>query len=175
MMYANASVEITMGEKHNDLTEIIAHALNEMKMEQGNNFNPDKVNLAELERRTGISRAKLRRIKKAGFIDLPHALSGRRAERTLLSGFTGIIDELLRKGVTNSAVCYDRLKENGFQGGLTIVKEYISSHKELIPPKRQIVASQGSRGHRYHTAPGNHIRWIGDLSKWRMPLETLIK
>ncbi len=24
MMYANASVEITMGEKHNDLTEIIA-------------------------------------------------------------------------------------------------------------------------------------------------------
>ena len=27
MMYANASVEITMGEKHNDLTEIIAHAL----------------------------------------------------------------------------------------------------------------------------------------------------
>jgi len=27
MMYANASVEITMEEKHNDLTEIIAHAL----------------------------------------------------------------------------------------------------------------------------------------------------
>ena len=35
MMYANASVEITMGEKHNDLTEIIAHALNEMKREMG--------------------------------------------------------------------------------------------------------------------------------------------
>lgn len=27
MMYANASVEITMEEKHNDLTEIIVHAL----------------------------------------------------------------------------------------------------------------------------------------------------
>ena len=35
MMYANASVEITMGEKHNDLTEIIAQALNEMKREKG--------------------------------------------------------------------------------------------------------------------------------------------
>ena len=153
-MYANASVEITMGEKHNDLTEIIAHALDEMKREKGGKFNPDKVNLAELERRTGISRAKLRRIKKSGFIDLPHALTGRKAEHTLLTGFSGIIDELLRKGITNSAVCYDRLKENGFQGGLTIVKEYISNHKELVPPKRQLVASQGSRGQRYHTAPG---------------------
>ena len=133
-MYANASVEITMGEKHNDLTEIIAHTLNEMKREKGEKFNLDKVNLAELERRTGISRAKLRRIKKSGFIDLPHALTGRKAERTLLTGFSGIIDELLRKGITNSAVCYDRLKENGFQGGLTIVKEYIFNHKELVPP-----------------------------------------
>ena len=114
MMYANASAEITIGEKHNDLTEIIAHALNEIKMEKGKNFNPDKVNLAELERRTGISRAKLRRIKKSGFIDLPHALTGRKAEHTLLTGFSGIIDELLRKGITNSAVCYDRLKEKGF-------------------------------------------------------------
>ena len=83
-MYANASVEITMGEKHNDLTEIIAHALDEIKREKGKNFNPDKVNLAELERRTGISRAKLRRIKKSGFIDLPHALTGRKAEHTAI-------------------------------------------------------------------------------------------
>lgn len=60
-MYANASVEITMGEKYNDLTEIIAHAL-----------------------------------------------TGRKAEHTLLTGFSGIIDELLRKGIANSAVCYDK-------------------------------------------------------------------
>lgn len=38
-MYANASIEITMGEKHNDLTEIIAQTLFEMKMEQGEKFN----------------------------------------------------------------------------------------------------------------------------------------
>lgn len=123
----------------------------------GEKFNPDKVNLAELERRerrAGISRAKLRRIKKSSFIDLPHALTGRKAEHTLLTGFTGIIDELLRKGITNSSLCYDRLIENGFQGGLTIVKDYISKHKKLVPPKRQLVVSQGSRGQRYHTAPG---------------------
>ena len=38
MMCANASVKITMGEKHNDLTEIIAQTLSEMKMEQGENL-----------------------------------------------------------------------------------------------------------------------------------------
>ena len=154
MVYASTSVEITMGEKHNDLTEIIAQTLNEMKKEQGDKFDLDKINLAELERRTGITRAKLRRLKSTGFVDQPHALTGRKADNTLLTGFTGIIDTLLLKGITNSAVCYDRIKENGFQGGLTIVKDYITSHKELVPPKRQLVTPQGSRGQRYQTAPG---------------------
>jgi len=154
MMYANASVEITMGEKHNDLTEIIAQTLNEMKRELGEKYDPNKINLAELQRRTGISRAKLRRLKKNSFIDLPHALTGRKAEQTLLTGFTGLIDSLLRKGITNSSICYERLKENGFQGGLSIVKDYIASHRELVPPKRQLIAPQGSRGQRYQTVPG---------------------
>lgn len=143
-----------MGKKHNDLTEIIAQTLNEMKWEQGKSFDIEKINLAELQRRTGISRAKLRRIKANGFIDLPHASVGRTASQTLLTGFTGIIDGLLKKGITNSSICYDRLKENGFQGGLTIVKEYISRHKDLVPPKRQLVAPQGNRGRRYQTEPG---------------------
>ena len=57
IMYASTSVEITMGEKHNDLTEIIAQTLNEMKKVQGEKFDLAKINLAELERRTGITRA----------------------------------------------------------------------------------------------------------------------
>ncbi|MFR8016142.1 MAG: hypothetical protein ACLU48_05995 [Clostridiaceae bacterium] len=73
--------------KDNDLTEIISHALDEMKHDFGEKFNPDHINLAELQRRTGISRSKLRRISKTGFIDKPHALTGRKAETTILSGF----------------------------------------------------------------------------------------
>ena len=69
MMYASTSVEITMGENHNDLTEIITQTLNGMKKEQGEKFDLNKINLAELERRTGITRAKLRRLKANGFID----------------------------------------------------------------------------------------------------------
>ena len=67
----------------------------------------------------------------------------------------GEIDRVNRElMLATMEICYDRLKENGFQGGLTIVKDYISKHKELVPPKRQLVVSQGSRGQRYHTAPG---------------------
>ena len=154
LVYANATAKSTMGEKHNDLTEILTQPLNELKSEQGVNFSLEKVNLAELERRTGISRGKLRRLKKNDFIDKPHALTGRRSGKSLLTGFTGIIDDLLSKGISNSSVCYDRLCENGFKGGRTIVKDYISAHKHLIPAKRQVIASQGNRGRRYTTEPG---------------------
>ena len=49
MMCANASVKITMGEKHNDLAEIIAQTLSEMKMEQREKYDLGKIKLAELE------------------------------------------------------------------------------------------------------------------------------
>ena len=141
-------------ENNNDLSAIIAQALNEMKCELGDRFDLDHINLAELERRTGITRAKLRRIKDNGFQVLPHALTGRKAEKTVLTGYTGVIDALLGKGVTNSSVIYDRLAEAGYKGGLTSIKEYIAAHKDLVPAKRQVVSSQGNRGRRYTTSPG---------------------
>ena len=120
-----------MKENDNDLTEILTQVLNEMKEELGDKFNLETINLAEVERRTGLSRAKLRLIKKNNFVVKPHGLTGRHAPVTLLSGFTGIIDSLLRKGVTNSSVVF-----------------------ELVPAKRQVVAPQGNRGRRYQTPPG---------------------
>ena len=60
--------------KHNgnDLyIEIIAQAIEEMKEVQGESFSLENVNRAELERRTGITRARLRRMKaNASFIIL---------------------------------------------------------------------------------------------------------
>ena len=140
--------------KSNGLEDIISQAIEEMKSEQGNNFSLEKINLAELERRTGISRAKLRRLKENGFVFKPHALEGRKAPQTILTGYTAILDDLLRKGITNSSVCLERLQAVGFPGGLTTVKDYIASHKHLIPAKRQLVAPQGSRGRRFTTEPG---------------------
>ena len=56
--------------KSNGFHDIIAQAIEEMKSEQGENFSLDRINLAELQRRTGISRAKLRRLKQNGFTEV---------------------------------------------------------------------------------------------------------
>lgn len=138
----------------NGFNEIITHALEEIKKKEGSDFDLNSVNLAEMQRLTGISRARLRRLKKNGFVIKPDGRSGRKAAKTKLTGYTDIIDALLRKDVTNSSVIYDRLCENGYQGGKTIIKNYISDHKDLVPPRRQVVSPQGNRGRRYTNEPG---------------------
>ena len=138
----------------NGLHDIIAQAIEEMKAEQGNNFSLERINLAELGRRTGISRGKLRKLKKDGFVVKPHGLLGRKAPQTVLTGYTVILDKLLAKGVTNAQVCLERLQAAGFPGGLTTVKDYIASHKFLVPAKRKLAEPQGNRGRRFTTEPG---------------------
>ena len=141
-------------QERNDLQLTITHALQEMKAEAGASFDLEKVNLAELERRTGITRKRLRKLKKDDFIVKPHGLSGVAKAVTVLTGFTGVIDALLTKGVTNSSTVKDRLDEAGYKGGLTQVKDYIAAHKDLVPAKRQLVAPRGNRGRRYTSDPG---------------------
>ena len=85
----------------------IAQAIEEMKAEQGDGFSLDRINLAELERRSGVSRWKLRRLKRNGFQDLPRSSKGRKHAATKLSGYTGIIGSLLRQGIKNSSVILD--------------------------------------------------------------------
>ena len=138
----------------NGFAIIIAQAIEEMKAEQCESFSLERINLAELERRSGVSRGKLRRLKKNGFQNLPRSIKGGKHKTTKLSGYTGIIDSLLRQGIKNSSVVLERLQQAGFDGGATIVKEYIAAHKNLIPAKRQQVAPQGNRGRRYTTEPG---------------------
>ena len=47
----------------NDLKLSLSQALDLIKTREGDNFSNAKVNLAELQRLTNISRAKLRRLK----------------------------------------------------------------------------------------------------------------
>lgn len=140
--------------KSNGLEDIISRAIEEMKSEQGNNFSLEKINLAELERRTGVSRARLRRLKTNNFNQKPHGLVGQKQQSTVLSGYSAYLDKLLCQGITNSVVCLERLQAIGFEGSLSTVKRYIQAHKHLVPAKRQMVAPQGSRGRRFTTEPG---------------------
>ena len=141
--------------KHNDLQKILAQALNDLKNELGEKFDINKVNLAELERRTGITRGKLRSLKANGFAVKPHGLTGKPSNNSgVIKGFTGIINDLLAKGITNASVAYDRISEQGYKGSLSTVKSYIHGNRHLAPAKRQLVAPQGNRGRRYETDPG---------------------
>lgn len=56
-------------EYSNNLNGFLAQAINAIKDEYGDGFDINRINLAELERRTHISRSKLRRLKKNGFKD----------------------------------------------------------------------------------------------------------
>lgn len=143
----------------------VAKVVEQMMAEQGEQFSLEKVNLAELERRTGISRAKLRRMKEHNFEDTPHAAKGRKASSTVITGYTGILDEMLKAGITNSAVCLKKLQQNGFPGGKTVVKDYIASHLHLVPAPRHAVAPQGNRGRRYFTGPGEAFQMDWGFTK----------
>ena len=137
------------GYERNDLQEIIDKAVADMMEETG------RVNLAELCRTAGITRAKARKLKEDGFKLKPHGNLGKAREGGVLSGFTGVLDGLLREGVTNSSVCFDKLRAAGYAGGLTTVKNYIKEHEDLVPAKRKLaVEPQGGRGQRFQTKPG---------------------
>ena len=133
---------------------IIAQAIEEMKSQEGKHFSLETINLTELERRTGISRQRLRTLKKNGFKNLPHGRTGKKGQVSVLDGYTAVIDSLLMQGVSNSVVCHERIKEQGCNASLSTVKRYIHNHRELIPANRAVVAPQGARANRYITAPG---------------------
>ena len=140
------------------LNETITQALEEMKKELGDRFSLDRVNLAELSRRTHISRSKLRSARKHRFVIMPNGNKGRKKEKTVLTGYTAIIDTHLSGGITNSNVIFKHLQNDGYKGGLTQVKNYISCHRYLVPAKRETIASQGNRGRRYHSKPGEQYQ-----------------
>lgn len=138
----------------NDLSLIVAQAIEEIKSEQGLEFSKEKINLAELERRTGISRGKLRRLKANGFKDSPHGLSGRSNRPSVLTGYESVLDGCLRKGIRNSSVCLDALREMGYTGGQTTVRDYLRAHLDLMPAKRQAVRASGQQGQKIFDRPG---------------------
>ena len=73
----------------------------------------------------------------------------------MLTGYTAYLDELLCQGISNSAVCLERLQSIGYKGSLSTVKRYIQAHKYLIPAKRQLTVPQGNRGRRFISEPGD--------------------
>lgn len=143
-----------MNYKSNDPGDIVTHALEIIKAEEGENFSLENVSVARMVELTHLSRSKVRRLKKNNFKLLPNGNKGKKKAHTVISGYEAVIDNFLKSSVTNSEVIFQRLKDLGYTGSISGIKRYIQSHKDLIPAKREIVAPQGSRGQRYTTGPG---------------------
>lgn len=60
----------------------LQEAIDSIRNEMGDSFSLERINLAELERLTGISRNRLRRLKANAFAVKPHGNKGRRANKT---------------------------------------------------------------------------------------------
>ena len=132
----------------NDLEEILAQELERIKECGG------RINLAEIERRTGISRAILRRWQKNGYAVQP-SRKGWRAGKSKLNDVAEAVDSLLGKGVSNSSVILGQIRKLGYDGGISILKDYIHQHRDLVPAPRHLEISGRSRGMRYSTDPGD--------------------
>lgn len=151
--------------KSNGLLPIIAQAIDVMEAKTGKPIPLNEINLAELGRLTGLTRSKLRTLKRKGFVDTNNTKVTVDSKKSKLHGFEEFINTLLKLGVTNSPIIYSRLRDQGFSGGITIVKNYITEHKDLVPAKRILVAPQGSRGNRYSTEPGEAFQMDWGFTK----------
>lgn len=109
----------------NDRKLSLPQALELIKTREGENFSNEKVNLAELQRLTGITRGKLRWLKKNNFEEKPNGNKGQSDAVNVLSGYESVLNNFLKTNITNSQVCFERLQELGYEGGLTSIKVYI--------------------------------------------------
>ena len=93
----------------NGFADSIEQAIEEMKVEQGDSFSLERINLAELEHRTGVPRGKLRCLKRNGVQNLPRKTRGASTELRKLICYKGLIGSLSKQGTKNTPVILDRL------------------------------------------------------------------
>ena len=103
----------------------------------------------------GLTRQKARTLAKNNFILKAHGNFGRKKNETKLSPYIPQINEFLKIGITNSMVILDSIRDAGYTGGLTILKDYIKENGHLVPAKRALAPPKANRGLRYTTEPGD--------------------
>ena len=96
----------------NGLDTIVSQALQKMKEAQGESFRIETVNLAALQRLTSFSRGRLRKWKRN--LLSPEQCS--RKKMSILSDYTSVLDHLLSSGISNTVICFERLKQLGYTG-----------------------------------------------------------
>src|SRR5450830_808222 len=68
-----------------------------------------------------------------------------------LDPYKAEIEMLMSLGVYNAAAIYERLLEKGFDGKITILKDYLK-------PLRPVTVKEGPAVRRYETKPGSQVQ-----------------
>lgn len=102
--------------------------------------------LKDIAAQMGCSERTVRRVIKRG-----SPPSGRRprARGSILDPYKPMIDALLAEGITNCRVILNKIRQAGYQGGRSILHEYVR-------PKRPAKASRATV--RFETAPGQQLQ-----------------
>ena len=98
--------------------------------------------ISEIARQTGFDRKTVKKYLKLRILPEPQKRSGRRSK---LDPFKPYILEKLKEGPYTAARLYREIKEMGFDGGKTIVKDFV----QKVRPEQGIPAV-----FRYETKPG---------------------
>jgi transposase len=102
--------------------------------------------IREIARQTGHSRNTVRRYLRGEFIP---EKGTRKSRGSKLDPFKPFLQERLQEGIYNCEVLFELLREKGYTGGRTILKDYV---KDFRPPK-QVPAVL-----RYETKPGEYAQ-----------------
>lgn len=113
--------------------------------------------ISEVSRETGISRNTIKKYLKEG--EPPHKSKGRKMG-SKLDSFKELIDHLLQKGIYNCQVIFERLQEFGYQGGISIVKDYVKGKR---PPAIKVAPAV----RRYESKAGQQAQMDWGIMKYR--------
>lgn len=113
--------------------------------------------ISEVSRETGISRNTIKKYLKEG--EQSHKSKGKRLG-SKLDSFKELIDHLLKQGIYNCQVIFERLQEFGYQGGISIVKDYVKGKR---PPAIKVAPAVK----RYESKPGQQAQMDWGIMKYR--------
>jgi len=121
-------------------------------------FKRQGLSISEISALTGFDRKTIR--KYLAQPDAAPRYAPRPKQQSKLEPYRAYIDQRLQAGVWNAQVLLRELREQGYSGGVTILKDYLK-------PKRQMAREVAVR--RFETPPGYQaqVDW-GELGKLRM-------
>ena len=94
-----------------------------MDVEEIQALRREGLSLTAISRLTGLDRKTVRRCLRCG--ENPPRYGPRPKRPSKLDGYAGFIEERLRAGVWNTVVLLRELREQGYEGGYTILKDYL--------------------------------------------------